>query len=290
MPGMQPDSTALSWIFPVALLTAAIAYAAAAASVRLRGGWWPTERIAGWIAGLAAAAAALVGPLAESGHHDFTLHMAGHLLLGMTAPLLLVVAAPVTLALRALPTHHARALSHLLRSRPVRLVTHPVTAAVVNGAGVWTLYTTGLYRAMGEHRWVDVVVHVHIIAAGYLFTAAVIGADPAPHRPSRGIRAIALIGFLAAHAILAKDLFGHPPAGVPSADARAGALLMYYGGDLIDLVLIIVFCRQWYHAAAPRRDARSAVPRIPHTRPPRRLWRLPEEFRMAESEHNTGRL
>jgi putative membrane protein len=262
--------------FVVALTAAAAAYLAGALTVRRRGGHWPAGRTACWSAGLAAAAAALAGPLAEAAHHDFIAHTAGHLLLGMIAPLLLVLAAPVTLALRALPVGHARTLSRLLRSDPVRVVTHPVTAAILNAGGLWVLYVTPLYPAMAAHRWVHLAVNVHIVAAGYLFTAAVIGPDPVAHRASRRVRAAALIGFLAAHAILAKYLFGHPPAGVPDGTGRTAAELMYYGGDLIDAVLIVLFWRQWYRATDP---ARGGAPRIPSTRPPRAPWRLPDEIK-----------
>ncbi|MEV0901648.1 cytochrome c oxidase assembly protein [Actinoplanes sp. NPDC049802] len=215
-------------------------------------------RIACLAAGLATAAAAVTGPLAGAAHHDFTAHMTGHLLLGMIAPLLLVLAAPVTMVLRALPVGAARRLTRFLNSRPVRMVTHPVPAAALNAGGLWLLYTTGLHHAIGSHP----AVHFHVLASGYLFTAAVIGVDPAPHRPGHPVRAAALIGFLAAHAVLAKHLYGHPPPGVPMDEARAGAELMYYGGDLADLVLIVVFCHQWYRAAGAR-------------------WRLPAELRTA---------
>lgn len=263
------------------LLVAAAAYLTGVVAVRRRGGWWPPGRSACWAAGLTVAAAALLGPLAAGAHHDFTAHMGVHLLLGMIAPLLLVLAAPITLAMRALPVRHARRLARLLRGGPVRILVHPVTAALLNGGGLWLLYTTGLYRAMAGNSWLHLLVHAHIVAAGYLFTAALIGVDPAPHRPGRRTRAIALIGFLAAHAILAKHLYGNPPAGVPAGDARAGAQLMYYGGDLVDLVLIAVFCREWYHATDPHRAGRATAPRIPTRRPPRVPWRLPEEIRAA---------
>ncbi|WP_306211687.1 cytochrome c oxidase assembly protein [Actinoplanes sp. RD1] len=238
------------------MILPALLYAAGMLAVHRKGSWWPTERAACWMAGVLAASLAVHGPLAAAAHHDVAAHTVAHLLLGMTAPLLLVLGAPVTLALRALPVPQARALSHLLRSRPVRVVTHPVTAAVLNAAGLWAIYLTGLHRATG-------LVQLHILASGYLFTAAIIGVDPAPHRPGRTVRAAALIGFLAAHGILAKYL---------------GSPLMYYGGDAIDLVLIVLFCREWYQAADPH-HRRSR--RIPGTRPPRVPWRLPDELRTA---------
>jgi putative membrane protein len=166
--------------------------------------------------------------------------------------------------------------------RAVRVMTHPVTAAVVNAGGLWALYTTGLFRATGEHPWVHLAVHTHVLVAGYLFTAAVIGVDPVRHRPGRRTRAVVLVGFIAAHAILAKYLYGHPPAGLLGGAAREGAELMYYGGDVVDAVLIVALCREWYRATDPRRRTGSVTPRIPNTRPPGRPpWRLPEEFSAA---------
>lgn len=228
-----------------------------------RTGGWPVWRTASWCAGLGCAAAAVTGPFAATAHHDFTAHMAGHLLLGMAAPLLLVLAAPVTLALRALPVRRARLLSRLLRSRPVRLVSHPVTAAILNGGGLWVLYTTDLHQQVAHG-----LVQAHVLIAGYLFTAAIIGVDPAPHRPGRYLRAAVLVAFLAAHGILAKHLYGHPPAGVPVTQAEAGAQLMYYGGDALDLILIAIFCRQWYVAADP----------TPRALRVQRAWRLPADI------------
>ena len=61
-----------------------------------------------------------------------------------------------------------------------------------------------------------------------------------------------LVAFLAAHGILAKYLYAHPPPGVPEAQAQAGGRLMYYGGDVLDLILIAIFCRQWYAATDPQ--------------------------------------
>jgi putative membrane protein len=136
-----------------------------------------------WCTGLGVLAMALLSPLAEAAHHDFTAHMAQHLLLGMLTPLLLVLAAPATLALRALPVPPARRLARLLRSRPVRYLTDPIVAATLDAGGLWLLYTTSLYRMMVNHPAVHLAVHVHVLAAGCLFTFAIVGVDPAPHRP-----------------------------------------------------------------------------------------------------------
>jgi putative membrane protein len=238
------------WLAFAVPLLAAVGYVAAVDRVRRRGGTWPWWCTALWCAGLLTAATAILGP-ATLRRHDFTVHMVGHLLLGMAAPLLLMSGKPLTLALRALPVRRARQLARLLHAAPVRVLTHPLTAAVLDAGGLWLLYTTGLYQQMLSHPWLSLAVHAHIAVAGYLFTAAIVGVDPAPHRPPPRVRAAVVVAFLAAHDILAKYLYVHPPAGVGAEQAKAGGQLMYYGGDLLDLILITVFCWQWY--TAPRR-------------------------------------
>jgi putative membrane protein len=177
----------------------------------------------------------------------------------MAAPLLLAGAAPMTLALRALPTARARRVVRLLKRRPIRLLIHPATAALLDMGGLWLLYTTPLYGAMHAHRSLELLIHAHLLVAGYLFTATMIGIDPIRNRPSWTTRAVVLVAALAAHAILAKYLYLHPPVGVPASQARRASLLMYYGGDLADGVLITLFCRQWYRASRPRPKPVAAV-------------------------------
>ncbi|WP_298591061.1 cytochrome c oxidase assembly protein [uncultured Kocuria sp.] len=253
---MTPHHGATGWdLFEgtvlVLLLLGAAGYATGLWAARHRGPW-PPHRTVLWHAGLLCAAAALAGPLAEAARTGFTAHMAGHLLLGMAAPLLLVLAAPVTLALRALPAARARTVSRLLRTPPVRALTHPVVAGLLNAGGLWLLYTTGLYGRMHESVGVHAAVHAHVLLAGYVFTAAVVGVDPDPHRGSFPLRAAVLVGFLAAHSALAKHLYGHPPEGVGTSDARVGAQLMYYGGDVVDVALIVALFAQWYVSGRPR--------------------------------------
>lgn len=209
---------------------------------------WPARHGVAWYIGLACVAAGLVGPVAVAARSSFTAHMAAHLLVGMVAPLLLVLAAPVTLLVRALPVTGARTVTSLLRSPVVRVGTHPVVAAALNAGGLWALYTTGLYPAMHTSVLIHGLVHAHVLLAGYVFTASVVGVDPNPHRASVAVRSVVLVLFVAAHSVLAKRLYAHPPAGVDADDARVGAQLMYYGGDLVDVTLIVLLFSGWYAA------------------------------------------
>nr|WP_157185225.1 cytochrome c oxidase assembly protein [Paenisporosarcina sp. TG20] len=213
---------------------------------------WPKYRIAFWFLGILCATAAVIGPLAERAHDNFAAHMVSHLLLGMLAPLLMVFAAPMTLILRTLRVTHARRLYRLLRSLPVRILSHPIFALTINVGGLWILYTTNLFMVMQQNMFLHILIHTHVFIAGYLFTMSIIYIDPIPHRTSFYFRAIILLVALSTHGILSKYIYAHPPNGVSTAQAETGGMLMYYGGDAIEAVLIITLCYQWFKATRPR--------------------------------------
>jgi putative membrane protein len=223
---------ALVWVLAVG----GLAYPVGVARAAWRG-HWPARRTAAWCAGVLAATAGIT----LSGSTETAVHATGHVLLGMVAPLLLVMSAPVTLALRALPADRARVLTTVLRSRPARVLTHPLVAATLDVGGLWLLYTSRLHTVP--------ILGLHVLAAGYLFTAAVVGVDPAPHRALPVVRAAALVLASAAHGILAKHLY---------ADGwGTGAMVMYYAGDVVELTLAALLCREWL--AGPQPSAARAL-------------------------------
>ncbi|MCP3774084.1 cytochrome c oxidase assembly protein [Paenibacillus sp. MZ04-78.2] len=234
------------------VIVALVLYVYAAVVSGRRSKPWPFYRYVCWFIGVGSVAAALIGPLAHQSLMDFTAHMAGHLLLGMLAPLLLAFAAPMTLLLKALPVTRSRKLSHVLKSWPLTILTNPLTTAFLNIGGLWILYATDLFRLMHQSLIIHLLMHVHVFLAGYLSTASMIYVDPAPHRKSFLYRAAVLVLALAGHGMLSKYIYGHPPAGVSGIQAEQGGKLMYYGGDAIDVVLIFIFCLQWFKAARPR--------------------------------------
>lgn len=223
---------------------------------------WPRHRIALWIAGCLVTALSVQATVAD--HDDFVRHAAAHVGLGMLAPLLLMLAAPVTLALRSLSAVPARRLARMLRSRPIRFLTYPVTTAVLNLGGMWLLYAGGLYPSIHTNGLLFVVVHVHVFVSGYLFSASIAGVDPAPHRASFVTRAAVLCAVMAGHSILSKQLFGNPPAGVSPAEAEVGSMIMYYGGDAVSIGLVVLLFAGWYRAAG---RARRRLEARPHATP-----------------------
>jgi putative membrane protein len=250
----------LQLLVALPFLLALIIYSLAVITSSLRHKQWPLYRTVFGVFGVLCAAAAVVGPLGNRAHTDFTAHMLGHLLLGMIAPLLIVLAAPMTLFLRTLNVISARRLSRVLRSWPARIGSDPLVASCLNIGGLWVLYATDLYVLMQQNIFLHMGVHTHIFFAGYLFTVSMIYFDPTPHRTSFFYRSIVLVIALAGHGILSKYIYAHPPSSVPVAQAETGGMLMYYGGDAINLILICIFCYQWFRATRPR----SLLSRSPH--------------------------
>ncbi|MBT2484192.1 MULTISPECIES: cytochrome c oxidase assembly protein [unclassified Microbacterium] len=263
------------WIMLLPFVAAAIVYVAAAVGEQRIGRPWPWWRMTFWLLGLATAAIALSGTLA-SADRPFTAHIVGHLLIGMVAPLFLVLAAPVTLALRSFAVLPARRLSRALRSWPVRVLMHPVVAALLNVGGLWVLHLTPLYQNTSE-SFLHILLMAHFLLTGVLFTASILAVDPSPHRASVAVRLVVLALSLAAHGILAKTLYAaavgapgalaglvHAP-DVSPADLQTGAQIMFYGGDLVDLTLIGLLLWGWYRSPARRRATQDG--RMPRRRP-----------------------
>ncbi|MGD6942987.1 cytochrome c oxidase assembly protein [Cytobacillus gottheilii] len=213
---------------------------------------WPIYRTVCWILGVLFAVVSVAGPLAIRAHTDFTAHMFGHLLLGMLAPLLMALAAPMTLILRTLNVPQARKFSKLLKSWPSQMLTNPVIASLLNVGGLWILYTTDLYSLMHQSTLLHLIIHFHVFAAGYLFTISMIYIDPIFHRTSFIFRAIIFVAALAGHGILSKFIYANPPNGVPADQAELGGMVMYYGGDIVDVFIIFILCLQWFRSTRPR--------------------------------------
>ena len=244
---------ASEFLVTVPLLIAAALYVYAYLRVRRRRVGWSLARLSCFLAGLAAVAVALLPPLAS--HDDqFAVHITQHLLLAMAAPLLLALSAPITLALRTLPPGGRRCLSRVLHARPLWLLSRPLVSSLLDFVPLYLLYLTPLYAYALTHPTVHELLHVHFLVAGCFFTWATVGVDPLPGRASVGARGAAIVLAFAAHGTIAKMMYaaGSNVAGVSVHSWRTGAQLMWYGGDAIEILLVLAFALQWYRVAGRR--------------------------------------
>lgn len=247
------------WWPALPLLGLAVGYLAAVVRLRRRAVGWPAGRSLAAGAGLVAIGTALLSPLAA---HDapFGLHVAGHLLLAMAGPLLLALAAPVTLALRALPPGGRRRLLAVVRSRPARLLTRPPVVLALDLGGMAAFYLTDLFAVAHAHPALMALVDLHMVLAGILLAAVLVGPDPLPHRPGLVGSLLTLLVAAAGHDVLAKLMYARllpTGAGTP-AEIRLGAQVMYYGGTVVEVALAVALMARWYDRRGRelRRDQR----------------------------------
>jgi putative membrane protein len=232
---------------------------------------WAAGRTWAALGGLGCVAAALAPPLADRAG-SFPVHVAQHLLLAMLAPLLLALSAPVTLALRALPrgggaAGAARALLlGALHSRTARGLTRPATVVVLEVGSVYAFYLGPVFGWVHEQPWLHLLVHAHMFLTGCLLSWLLVGPDPLPHRPSTRARVLVLLCVAGSHDVLAKVMYAHalPTAAGPVDQVRLGAQWLFYGGDVVEVLLVVALMTAWYRRsgrrmAHERRRARAPV-------------------------------
>ncbi|ATQ29140.1 cytochrome c oxidase assembly protein [Rhodococcus ruber] len=179
-----------------------------------------------------------------------------------TSPLGLVLGAPITLVLRSVSPARGRTIGRVLRSSPVHLVANPFVALALNVGGLAVLYFSPLYVATTRNELLHVLVHVHFLLAGCLFAWVVAGPDPAPRRPSVPVRLVVLGLAITAHAVIFQvmyaELFVQVP--VPAAQLRGAGELMYYGGDIAELLLAVALLFTWRPRPVRDETARAVDP------------------------------
>ncbi|RSM41944.1 copper resistance protein CopD, partial [Actinoplanes sp. ATCC 53533] len=202
-----PASFLLDWrpdlLFTTACMVGAWLYLAAVLRLRRNGTPWPAHRTLSWLAGVLVVLVATGSGLARYAPVLFSAHMVVHMLLAMLAPILLVLGAPITLALRALPATTdrrypgARAwIVAALHSRPVRLLTNPVIAAVLWVGGLYVMYFSDAYEYALRNHPAHLALYLHFLLSGYLFFAVLISPDPLPRRVPHMARLVVLMASL----------------------------------------------------------------------------------------------
>jgi cytochrome c oxidase assembly factor CtaG len=230
-------------------------------------------------AGLLAIIVAVDGPPDVLSEVSLSAHMIQHLLLQLVAPPLLLFGAPLGLLLRADPPWlPRRVLARLLRSRPVRVLAHPVTALGLFALVLVGSHLSPLYNLALEREWLHEIEHVVFLVTALLFWWPAIGVDPAPHRlryPARllylflDMPVMAYLGL--AIAASSRVLYPHyathlPPWGSSALqDQGAAGTIMWISGTFTMIPAMAVVLLRWLdedartQARLDARQPRSAV-------------------------------
>ena len=239
-----------------------------------RGDSWPIYRTVFWVLGMLLLFYITNGGVNVYEGYLFSMHMLGHMTLGMMIPVLLVPGAPVTLAMRAIAkrTDGSRGarewILRIVHSRYLAVIGHPVVAAIIFVVSLWVFYYTPLFRWASTdhvgHEWMI----IHFLASGYLFVQSLIGIDPSPHRTSFPIRLLILLATMAFHAffglglmtgtgLLLADWYGAMgwDNGVTALeDQRIGGGIAWSVGEIPTIALAIAVAIMW-----SRSDRRASV-------------------------------
>ncbi|MET4702549.1 cytochrome c oxidase assembly protein [Frigoribacterium sp. UYMn621] len=251
------------WVLLIAFL--AFFYIAGVVRLHRRGDKWPVHRLVVWLAGLALLFWVTNGGINVYEKYLFSVHMLGHMLLGMMIPVLLVPAAPITLALRAIAkrsdgSRGAREWIMLfVHSRASAVLSNPIVAAALFVVSLWVFYYTPLFSWATTdhigHTWMI----VHFLITGYLFVQALIGVDPLPYRAPYPMRLLVLLGTMAFHAFFGLSLItgtglllanwygamGRAWGVSAIADQQTGGGIAWSVGEIPTIILAITVAIMW---------------------------------------------
>lgn len=270
----------VDWLLLAVAGVAVGLYLAGVVRLVRRGDRWPAARTVAWVLGWALFVWATSGAPGIWGRVLFSVHMVMHMVVAMIVPLLLVPAAPVTLALRALASRPDRTwgprevLLQVVHSRAMQVFANPVVAAALFFFSLAIFYWTGLFELSLTTHTGHLLMLVHFLLTGYLFTWVLIGIDPGVPRWSPLLLLVILFVTISFHAffgvsltaseqLLAPDFFGQvnlpwgPP---PLADQHRAGEIAWGIGEAPTLVLAVVVALQWFRkdAAETRRRDRQA--------------------------------
>lgn len=246
---------------------------------------WPPGRTVAFAIGVGCILVATQLGLSRYDTSLLSLHMVQHLLLGMVAPLFLALGAPITLALQGLPRPGQVALLRLLNHPVVQALAHPLVAWSLFSLSLFALYFTPLFDLSIGNDLVHTGVHLHFLAAGFLFCWSVLAVDVGRRRIGHAVRLLAVLMTVPFHAILGLALQGgaDDPLGAGvfnpldaswgsslAADQRLAASALWGLGEVWGVVLVIIVATSWMRDEARRQvredarlDAAAAVTPTP---------------------------
>jgi putative membrane protein len=211
--------------------------------------------------------AALVALLAAGvvPDHPLAAHMVQHGLLALVAAPLLAASGPVRMLLRVLPRRGRRTVGRALRSRVVRVLSHPVVACALFSGAVLAIHLTPFFDAAARHPALHAVEHGLFLASALPLWALVVGADPLPHRPGPIGRVALALGAMPAMSavgvvlVTARHVRYAAYAGPGAlADQHAAGTIMWVGGAGATAAILLAGAAQALRREERRQVAREA--------------------------------
>ncbi|HET6742776.1 MAG TPA: cytochrome c oxidase assembly protein [Kribbella sp.] len=178
---MSWDSLLRSWQVAPVWLVVAVVLAVGYTALRVRARGRSTVRpwrVVSFVGGCALLWVCVASGIGSYSMDVFWVHMVLHLLLIMVVPALLVLGHPITVAVEALPADRQARARRLVASRPVGVITHPVTGLAIYSLVIIATHLTGFMDQMAMHAWLMPTEQVLYVVAGYLLFLPLLGEEP----------------------------------------------------------------------------------------------------------------
>jgi putative membrane protein len=221
----------------------------------------PGGRAVSWLLAALAIVVAVNPPVTRFAGVLLSVHMAQHLLLIMVGPVLLVWAQPVRLLRDGGGRRLAAGVDRWLRRRWVRWASAPPTGLVVYTAVVVLTHLTGFQQLSATHGWVRGLELTAYLASGWLFFYPLLGGELTPWSLPYLVRFLMLalgmgadtltgvVMMLTPRLIVPAYMAGHTGSLVGSLrDQQLAGAIMWFGGDLLMMLLMIVVGVRWARA------------------------------------------
>ncbi|WP_194904108.1 cytochrome c oxidase assembly protein [Catenulispora rubra] len=180
--------TADPWMLALIVLAGGC-YAVALVRTRRAGGRWRSGPAALFLLGLASLAVATMSFLGVYDRVLFWPRAAQNATLLMVTPQLLALGMPLTVLREALGPAGRRRLDVAVDCRAARVATHPALVSLMLMVTPFLLYFTGWYELTLRSATFNELLHLQLVAVGYLYFWTRLRADPVP-RPFPHIAAL----------------------------------------------------------------------------------------------------
>lgn len=233
--------------------------------VTTSGARWPAVRTVCAMLAMLALVVGVDGPVAVYAEVLFWVHMVQHLLLIMIVPMLLVWAQPLRLLDEAGGARARAWVRRAQRATVVRWLSAPLFGLALYTAVVVLTHLTGFQQVSATHPAVRAVELALYLVSGWLLFVTLIGTELVPWTLPYLLRLVVLAVGMGADTLTGVVLMlssrplapvygiAHPGWG-PSLlrDQELAGAIMWFGGDLLMMVLMVLVAVQWGQAGSDR--------------------------------------
>ncbi len=225
--------------------------------------WRHASFLAGWIT----LALALTSPIHELGEQLFSAHMLQHeILILLSAPLISAAQPGATCLWAFAPAGRANLggwVHTVEQFPPVRLLTRPLVAWLLEAAALWLWHIPSLYQATLRSDWVHAAQHLSFFLTAVLFWSALYGVGRSAmsygaatfYVFGTAVHCSALGALLTFSTVLWYPVYAKSTARwglTPLADQQLGGAIMWVPSGLVFILIGLVLFAQWLNEADRR--------------------------------------